>query len=162
MKSIFRLIILLALFLNMIFAHCQIPCGIYDDVLRIVSIQEDIKTIQKSINKIQELGDYEKSIQNQNQLVRWVNNKESHAQLIQDVISEYFLAQRIKPTSSNDKNYDKYVMLTTSCQKIIFYAMKCKQNVDVQYVDNLSAELESFVDVFLDKHGKEHLRDMRD
>jgi nickel superoxide dismutase len=145
----------------MVFAHCQIPCGIYDDVLRVVSIQEDISTIQKSINKIQELGDYEKSIQNQNQLVRWVNNKESHAQLIQDVISEYFLAQRIKPKSSNDKDYDKYVMLTTSCQKIIFYAMKCKQNVDVQYVENLSAELESFVDVFLDKHGKEHLRDMR-
>ena len=161
MKPIFRLIILSALFINMVFAHCQMPCGIYDDVLRIVSIQEDINTIQKSINKIQELGDFEKSIQNQNQLVRWVNNKESHAQIIQDVISEYFLAQRIKPKSSNDKNYDKYVMLTTSCQKIIFYAMKCKQNVDIKYVENLSVELESFVDVFLDKHGKEHLRDMR-
>ena len=161
MKPIFRLIILSILFLNMVFAHCQIPCGIYDDVLRVVSIQEDINTIQKSINKIQELGDSEKNIQNQNQLVRWVNNKESHAQLIQDVISEYFLAQRIKPKSSNNKDYDKYVMLTTSCQKIIFYAMKCKQNVDVQYVENLSVELESFVDVFLDKHGKEHLRDMR-
>ena len=161
MKPIFRLIILLALFLNMVLAHCQIPCGIYDDVLRVVSIQEDISTIQKSINKIQELGDFEKSIQNQNQLVRWVNNKESHAQLIQDVISEYFLAQRIKPKSSNDKDYDKYVMLTTSCQKIIFYAMKCKQNVDIQYVKKLSVELESFVDVFLDKHGREHLRDMR-
>ena len=48
-----------------------------------------------------------------------------------------------------------------SYAKIIFYAMKCKQNVDVQYVENLSAELEYFVDVFLDKHGKEHLRDMR-
>ena len=124
MKPIFRLIILSILFLNMVFAHCQIPCGIYDDVLRVVSIQEDINTIQKSINKIQELGDFEKSIQNQNQLVRWVNNKESHAQLIQDVISEYFLAQRIKPKFSNDKDYDKYVMLTTSCQRIIFYAIK--------------------------------------
>ena len=161
MGPIFRLIILSVLFLNMVFAHCQIPCGIYDDVLRVVSIQEDINTIQKSINKIQELGDSEKSIHNQSQLVRWVNNKESHAQLIQDVISKYFLVQRIKPKSSNDKDYDKYVILTTSCQKIIFYAMKCKQNVDVQYVEKLSAELESFVDVFLDKHGKEHLRDMR-
>ena len=161
MKPIFRLIILSILLLNMLFAHCQIPCGIYDDVLRVVSIQEDINTIQKSINKIQELGDSEKSIQNQNQLVRWVNNKESHAQIIQDVISEYFLAQRIKPKYSNDKDYNKYVKLTTSCQKIIFYAMKCKQNVDVQYVEKLSEELESFMDVFLDKHGKEHLRDMR-
>ena len=156
-----KLFIIPLLLMSLVSAHCQIPCGIYDDVLRVVSMEEDIATIQKSINSIQKLGDSEKSIQNQNQLVRWVNNKESHAQKIQDVISEYFLAQRIKPKYSNDKDYEKYVMLTTSCQKIIFYAMKCKQNVDVQYVEKLSAELESFVDVFLDKHGKEHLRDMR-
>ena len=161
MKLILRVIILAALFFNMVFAHCQIPCGIYDDVLRIVSMEEDISTIQKSISKIQKFGDSENSIQNQNQLVRWVNNKESHAQKIQDVISEYFLAQRIKPKSENDSDYDKYVMLSTSCQKIIFYAMKCKQNVDAQYVEKLSAELESLVDVYLDKHGKEHLQDVR-
>mgnify|MGYP000709377960 CR=1 FL=1 len=76
---IFRLIIFSAVFLNILFAHCQIPCGIYDDFLRIVSMEEDIATIQKSINSIQKLGDSVKSIQNQNQLVRWVNNKESHA-----------------------------------------------------------------------------------
>jgi nickel superoxide dismutase len=161
MKNMIKVFILPILSLNLLFAHCQIPCGIYDDVLRVISIQEDISTIQKSINLIQELGDSKKSIQNQNQLVRWVNNKESHAQKIQEVISEYFLAQRIKPKFPNDTDYDKYVMLSTSCQKIIFYAMKCKQNVDVQYVEKLSTELEIFADVYLDKHGKEHLQDMR-
>ena len=158
---IFRLIIFSAVFLNILFAHCQIPCGIYDDVFRIVSIQEDISTIQKSINKIQELGDSGKSIQNQNQLVRWINNKETHAQKIQDVISEYFLAQRIKPSFKKNEDYDNYVMLTTSCQKIIYYSMKCKQNVETQYVKKLSEELASFVAVYLDEDGKEHLRDMR-
>ena len=39
--------------------------------------------------------------------------------------------------------------------------MKCKQNVDIQYVEKLSAELESFVVIYLDEHGKKHLRDMR-
>jgi nickel superoxide dismutase len=161
MKNIIKLFILPLLLLNVVFSHCQIPCGIYDDVLRIVSMEEDIATIQKSINKIQELGDSENSIQNQNQLVRWVNNKESHAKKIQNVISEYFLAQRIKPKNVGDNSYDKYVMLSTSCQKIIFYAMKCKQNVDTQYVEKLSAELESLVDIYLDIHGKEHLQDVR-
>ena len=158
---IFRLIILSAIFLNILFAHCQIPCRIYDDVFQIVSIQEDISTIQKSINKIQELGDSGKSIQNQNQLVRWINNKETQAQKIQDVISEYFLAQRIKPRFKKNEDYDNYVMLTTSCQKIIYYSMKCKQNVETQYVKKLSEELASFVAVYLDEDGKEHLRDMR-
>ena len=156
-----KLFIIPLLLMNLVSAHCQIPCGIYDDVLRVVSMEEDIATIQKSIKSIQELAGSEKSIQNQNQLVRWVINKESHAQKIQDVISEYFLAQRIKPKSSTEKEYDKYVQLSISCQKIIFYAMKCKQNVDTQYVEKLSAELESLVVVYLDKHGKKHLRDMR-
>ena len=156
-----KLFIIPLLLMSLVSAHCQIPCGIYDDVLRVVSMEEDIATIQKSINNIQILGDSEKSIQNQNQLVRWVINKESHAQKIQDVILEYFLAQRIKPKSSTEKEYDQYVQLSTSCQKIIFYAMKCKQTVDTQYVEKLSAELESLVVVYLDKHGKEHLRDMR-
>ena len=149
--------------LNNLFGHCQIPCGIYDDVVRIVSIEEDISTILKSINKIEQLSTTKgkQSAQDYNQLVRWINNKETHAQKIQDVISGYFLSQRIKPVSSDDPGFSKYVNITTTCQKLIYYAMKCKQNVDVQYVEKLSAELESFMDVFLDKHGREHLRDMR-
>ena len=156
-----KLFILPLLFMSVVSAHCQIPCGIYDDVLRVVSMEEDIATIQKSINNIQELADSKNTAQNQNQLIRWVNNKESHAQKIQNVISEYFLAQRVKPKNSNDDGYDKYVQLSTSCQKIIFYALKCKQNADSQYVEKLSVELASLVDVYFDKHGKEHLRDMR-
>ena len=38
-------------------AHCQIPCGIYDDYARIQSMLEDVKTIQKSIRLIYELTD---------------------------------------------------------------------------------------------------------
>ena len=26
-------------------AHCQVPCGIYDDALRVISIQKDFETI---------------------------------------------------------------------------------------------------------------------
>ena len=78
MKNMIKLFILPLLFMSVVSAHCQIPCGIYDDVLRVVSMEEDIATIQKSINNIQELADSKNTAQNQNQLIRWVNNKESH------------------------------------------------------------------------------------
>ncbi len=76
-------------------AHCQIPCGIYDDELRVQLIEEHITTIEKSMNQIIAIPktapiDY-------NQLVRWVNNKETHATEIQDIVTAYFMAQRIKP-----------------------------------------------------------------
>ena len=31
------------------FSHCEIPCGIYDDAMRITMIQEHITTIEKSM-----------------------------------------------------------------------------------------------------------------
>ncbi|HSN56801.1 MAG TPA: superoxide dismutase [Ni], partial [Candidatus Sulfomarinibacteraceae bacterium] len=49
-------------------AHCQIPCWIFDDELRVQLIEEDIGTIEKSMQQIVELGAAETV--NYNQLVR--------------------------------------------------------------------------------------------
>ena len=37
-------------------AHCEIPCGIYDDELRISMLNEHITTIEKSMNQIMKIG----------------------------------------------------------------------------------------------------------
>ena len=58
-------------------AHCEIPCGIYADSIRISLIEEHITTIEKSMNQINEIS--ASSSPNYNQLVRWVTNKEEHA-----------------------------------------------------------------------------------
>ena len=76
-------------------AHCQIPCGIYDDHARVASMLEDVATIRKAVSQIAELAG-KTDPQSQNQLVRWVMNKETHAQNIIDSISDYFLTQRVK------------------------------------------------------------------
>ncbi len=146
--------------INLIFPHCQVPCGIYDDASRIVRIHEDIQTIRKSINKINEISIEKSSAQNTNQLIRWVNTKEEHAQHIQDLILNYFLAQRIKPKDEGEKGYNKYVSLTTMCQKIIFYAMKSKQNTDVSPLELLKKNLLLFTDNYFDDHGKKHLKEL--
>ena len=36
-------------------AHCQIPCGIYDDHARVQSMLEDAATVEKSIKLIEKL-----------------------------------------------------------------------------------------------------------
>ncbi len=74
--------------------HCQVPCGIYGDSIRIELIYEHIETIDKSMRMIDEISNQEKP--NYNQLVRWVVNKEEHAEKIQEIVSQYFLNQRIK------------------------------------------------------------------
>ena len=153
-------IVLIILTSSVLFSHCQVPCGIYDDAARIKQIQEDITTIQKAMKNINELSNNKTAPQDLNQLVRWVNTKEEHAQHIQDVIMQYFLAQRVKPKNVNDEGYTKYVSLTISCQKIIFHAMKCKQNTEVSYSEILLKEVNLLIDSYFDDHGKLHLNEL--
>ncbi|MFN2365181.1 MAG: superoxide dismutase [Ni] [Desulfurivibrionaceae bacterium] len=117
-------------------AHCEIPCGIYDDEMRLDMISEHVTTIEKSMNQIMELQK-EKEL-NYNQLVRWIDNKEHHANEIQHIVSQYFLTQRLK---FDDKEYVKKV---SSLQKILVYAMKCKQTVELENFKKLREACREF------------------
>ena len=146
----YYLIITILFFSNTIFAHCQVPCGIYDDVLRILQIKEDFNTINKAMDKIRELSQYSDETSH-NQLTRWVIAKEDHASNIQKIISEYFLTQRIKETNQ------KYIEQTTILQRILVTAMKCKQSLEKDNVNKGLNLVTSFSEVYFDSHGLEHL-----
>tara|TARA_Y100000588_G_scaffold393837_1_gene511475 strand:- start:12480 stop:12968 length:489 start_codon:yes stop_codon:yes gene_type:complete len=141
-------------------AHCQVPCGIYDDESRVVQMFEDLKTIEKAIVKINDLSKHQSTSQDINQLVRWVETKEEHAQNIQNIISTYFLAQRIKPKEKGEKAYKKYVSLVSSCQKIIFHTMKCKQNTDLSHTKTLRLQFSSLIENYFDKKAKANLKEL--
>jgi nickel superoxide dismutase len=117
-------------------AHCEIPCGIYDDQLRHDLIFEHTKTIEKSMNKIVELG--KSGMTNHNQLARWISNKEKHADEIQHIVSQYFMTQRIKPTQ------EKYVEKLKLLHGMLISAMKCKQTTDPAHVEQLRSQLKEF------------------
>jgi nickel superoxide dismutase len=122
-------------------AHCEIPCGIYDDQLRTQLIAEHAMTIEKSMKQIMELSkanpvDY-------NQLVRWVTNKDNHATEIQHIVSQYFMTQRIKP--DQEKYSEKLILL----HKMLIAAMKCKQTTDLSHVNALRAYLKEFELLYL-------------
>lgn len=133
------------------YGHCEIPCGIYGDSLRIEQIDEHITTLEKSMNQIIELTDAEDK--NYNQIVRWVTNKEEHAQKIQDIVSQYFLHQRIKPTDpSNEEQYEKYITRLTLLHKLQVYAMNAKQTTDLEFIEKLRDTLHKFEDAYFHKH----------
>lgn len=155
MKNI--LIYTITLF-SFIYSHCQVPCGIFDDIHRIVEIDEHIKTINKSISNIISLSNEKEDSQNMNQLIRWINTKENHSNKIQNLVSEYFLAQRIKPVEKNDTDYDRYVELTTVCHKIIYLSMKLKQNVDSEITIQLKNNINLLVDMYFNDEQKRHLK----
>ena len=157
MKPIYqKLIILFLLLQGSLLAHCQVPCGIYNDAARIVQIQEDFSTIQKAMNKIKELSEQQDAT-SMNQMTRWILTKEEHASKIQKVVSDYFLTQRIK-VKTEGPEYDLYVKQTISLHQILVSAMKCKQTVDKQNVILGINLIDQFVERYFDTHGLEHLR----
>ncbi len=135
-------LILLAVLLPLSFsistvsAHCEIPCGIYDDQLRTQLIAEHAATIEKSMKQIMALGQADPA--NTNQLMRWVSNKEDHATEVQHIVSQYFMTQRIKP---DQKKYAEKLMVL---HKMLITAMKCKQTTDLSHVNALRAHLKEF------------------
>ena len=123
------------------YAHCQIPCGIYDDHARVNALLEDAMTVEKSAREIEELAG-KKDAQSLNQLVRWINNKELHAQKVITTISDYFLTQRIKPDM---KDYEERLK---KHHAVIVAAMKAKQNADVKFALALKKSIEALASYY--------------
>lgn len=138
-------------FSKVTFAHCEVPCGIYHDELRVELIKEHIQTIEKAMNQITELQSAE--VINYNQLVRWINTKEHHANLIHEVAEQYFLTQRVKFADPSDKEkYQKYIAQLTSLHELIVFAMKSKQTTDLENVEKMRSSLASFEDAYFGEH----------
>jgi len=128
------------------FGHCEIPCGIYDDQMRIEMIREHITTIEKSMKTIQHLQ-AEKD-HNANQLIRWVVNKEDHANKLQEIVSQYFMTQRISLEA------DKYTQKISLLHHMLIFAMKCKQTTDLDYIEKLRKSVDQFESLYFDKKKK--------
>lgn len=133
------------------YAHCEIPCGIYGDEARIDLIKEHVQTLEKSMDMIVKLSK-EKNI-DYNQLVRWIDNKEEHAVKIQDIATQYFMFQRIKPQLKSDKEaYEKYSLQLENMHAITVYAMKCKQGTDKVNTKKILEHLDIFVKSYFAEH----------
>ncbi len=147
MKPGMLLSLLFVLFVSSsnLLAHCQVPCGIYADDVVFGELETDVATIEKAMAQINALK--AGAGKDPHQLVRWVINKEAHAQNIQDTMSAYFLAQRIK-LDLKQTDAKKYSSLVELAHKITVLAMKCKQGTDLANVEALHEALHDFNHVY--------------
>jgi nickel superoxide dismutase len=149
------LVLIILVSVNSAGAHCEIPCGIYGDEMRFDMIEEHIATIEKSMEMIVDLS--KEADKNYNQVVRWVLNKEEHANHIQEIVAQYFLTQRIKIVDAeNDIAYQKYVKQVVLLHQMLVYAMKTKQSVDLMDVEQLRALLGKFEETYIGHKHEMH------
>ncbi|MCF7837620.1 MAG: superoxide dismutase [Candidatus Marinimicrobia bacterium] len=135
--------------------HCEIPCGIYGDRLRIDLLREHCETIEKSMQQIKEQR--AAPTENANQLVRWIVNKEEHANKIQEIVYQYFMNQRVTPVADSEAaGHDHYVTQITLLHRMLVTSMKCKQTLDEAHVAQLRALLDAFEDAYFTAAEQSH------
>ncbi len=137
---------------SLAYSHCQIPCGIYDDEARFGAMAEHITTLEKSMKEIESLSAQAKP--NMNQVVRWVSNKDHHADELSEIVTYYFMAQRIKlPPAGDAKAHDDYVKKLTLLHQMLVHSMQAKQTTDLAHVQALRSLLDEFHGVYSGKAG---------
>jgi len=150
---VFILLVMTALLKPAVFSHCEIPCGIYNDEMRFTMIEEHITTIEKAMREIANLSEHRST--DFNQIVRWITNKDKHADEIQHIISQYFLTQRVKLVEKEDDKGHKIRMEHLSlCHEILVYAMRTKQTTDLSNVEKLKAAVKIFKNSYFKAKAK--------
>ncbi len=120
-------------------AHCQMPCGIYDDQMVYDQINQFYLTMFKAVKALDH-NEF-KTDEDRNQFIRWVMTKERLCNEMATLITEFFLQQKIQPIDDN-------IELLQSAHKLLFLLLAIKQNVDIKIIKEFGKEWEHFKYLF--------------
>ena len=120
------------------YAHCDIPCGIYDPTPAKIAAD----TVAKMVEKIGQLDKNSTDMATRGNFVRMVGVKEVHAEIVKKELqvlwSDYF-----KP-----EHLEKFPKLHDSFWKALKLASKNKQNIDAQAAADLQGAVKEISDMF--------------
>ncbi|MDF1659806.1 MAG: superoxide dismutase [Ni] [Verrucomicrobiales bacterium] len=148
-KTILTLPLLAVAFLSLsthnVEAHCQVPCGIFSDQAEFEKMLEAQTTIAKANVEMAKLIE-ENTPLAVNQATRWIMTKEDHCKKVIESVSEYFMAQRIKPDAEN------YETALLAAHTVMRAAMKAKQDPSAEVAEALKTAI---FDLYRAYEGKE-------
>lgn len=121
---------------SMAWSHCQMPCGIYHDEMVFDQIDQYVETMVKCITVVKD--NKGETPQARNEVIRWVMMKEKMSDDTADLITAYFLQQKIKPGEPDT------VKMVTSAHKLLFLLVQIKQQVNLDVVKEFFDEWEKF------------------
>jgi len=135
-KKLLTLISASLLYSQSVEAHCQMPCGIYNDAMIFDKGDEYFLTMYKGISVLN--NSPFSTVKEKNDFVRWVVTKEKMSDAFAEILTSYFLQQKIKP---GDLDTPKRL---ESVHKLLFGLVAIKQNTSLEYVEEFSKEWEKF------------------
>lgn len=120
--------------------HCQMPCGIYHDDMVYDQIDQYVETMHKAISELKMIKF--DTVQDKNQFIRWIMQKEKMSDDVSDLILKYFLQQKIKPDEEDTS--EKVV----SAHKLLFLTVCMKQAPELKTLYEFMEEWKKFKHMF--------------
>jgi nickel superoxide dismutase len=125
-----------------VYAHCDIPCKVYDPT----AAQIAAHTVIRMTDMLKEAGD------DMHKVVRLTTVKEEHAEILKREVSVLW-SDYFKP-----EHLEKFPDLHTQVWNILKLASKTKQEIDSEAAAKLLEETQKFAEVFYQSKGLEPLR----
>lgn len=128
-------------FIKPVFAHCDVPCGIYETD----SMTHAAATCKRMVEKYQEIGEVDdKSPESMNTAIRCVTIKERHAQKCKDELyllwSDYFKPEHLEKFP---ELHETFWQATKQCSKV-------KQTMSTDECDKLITMVHDISRMFAD------------
>src|SRR3989344_8501885 len=133
-----------------VFAHCDVPCGIYDPHLAQVAAH----TVLRMTNMIDELQasspepPFEERKRIISQIARLTEVKEEHAELVKHEVRVIW----------GDYFKDEHIKKHKEIHKLVFAIMKqasvARQNVDIKAANELLGMVQKFAEIFWETKGR--------
>ena len=123
------------------YAHCDIPCGIYDP-----------NNLQMASHTIYRMTDMLIDEEDIHQVARYTNVKEKHSDIIEEELAtladDYF----------KEEHYKKYKNLEKLFEDAKGLSVKSRQNIDLESANNLIEKVLEIAEIFYDSKGVESKR----
>lgn len=122
-----------------VYAHCDVPCGIYDPKPAQIAAQTMLKMVQK-IKEQEATGTHDD--EGKNNFIRMVMTKEEHGRILKHELSVLW-SDYFKP-----EHLEKYPDLHDKFWKAMKLASKVKQTVDETAAQDLVKAVDEIAKVF--------------
>lgn len=137
-----------------VYAHCDIPCGIYDPHLAQLAAHTVIRMTNMidDLNDSSEKRDFEERKKIISQVSRLTKTKEEHAELIKHEIrilwGDYFKSVFVK----------EYPNLNEDVHEVMMLASRAKQDVDGKTANDLLEGVQKIAEMFWKTKGRDTVR----
>lgn len=138
MKSLFLFFLTKLLPTKLAYAHCDVPCGIYDPKPAQIAAQ----TVLKMVQLIQDLPADNTSINDRNKFIRCVSTKEEHARKCKEELlilwTDYFKPEHLVRFPNLHETFWKAAKLCS----------ENKQEINLQSAQELMKAVDGIAEIF--------------